>query len=56
MSVRTSYFIRSGILKPLECFENRSDAMKFMGFSDITNESILDSLEAFLGYVYIQKE
>ena len=43
--------------EPVEFLENRSDVVMFLGFSNSTGESILDSLEAvYLSEVYVQKE
>ena len=43
--------------EPVEFFENRSDVMVFWHFSDSTDESILNSLEAvYLGEIYVQEE
>ena len=41
----------------MEFFENRSDVMVFWHFSDSTDESILNSLEAvYLSDVYVQEK
>src|SRR6218665_87612 len=46
------YSIRSGIFETVEFFENRSDVVVFWGFSDSTDENMLNSLEAFYRIEY----
>ena len=41
----------------MKYFENRSDVVVFWGFSNSTDESILNSLEAiYLGDAYVEEE
>ena len=52
MSDIALYSIRSGILSQWIFSENRSDVVVFWGFSNLTDESIRNSLEAvYLGDV-----